>query len=63
MHQCVLGHACVGQGAIGVEADVGIERGIDRVDARQMRFHEFDRGDLFRAHESRQFSCSGEEGD
>ena len=51
----VLSHARVGQRAIGVEADVGIERRIERLDALQMRLDEFDGGDLPRAHEPRQF--------
>ena len=55
----VLGHARVGQRAIGVEADVGIERRIERLDSLQMRLDEFDRRDLLRAHEPRQLGGGG----
>ena len=54
VQECVLSRACVGQRAVGVEADVGIERGIQGVDARQVRLDQFDRRDLPGAHEPRQ---------
>ena len=58
----VLSHARVGQRAIGVEADVGIERRIERLDALQVRLDQFHRRDGRRADKARHFRCAGKDG-
>ena len=58
----VLSRARVGQRAIGVEADVGVERRIERLDALQVRLDEFHRRDLLRAHQPRHFGCAAKTG-
>ena len=59
VHACrALGRACVGQRAIRIEADVGVERGFVRVDACERRLHQFLRRDFLRARRARHFGCS-----